>query len=259
MRSLIKKIGEYNFYDSSNDYSRLLKTFQNGAFIISAFRQAFGRNGEPETFNLIKNQLDEFGIVYTDSDINDYMNNTNSARFMNYYNKCATNNLENELRSLGFGFRVSLGGYQEKGQTQGSEEISFIVPYQKEKMTEEEFTKIAVKLCNKYYQDSVLVILSWMENAVWLNNNSDIVAIFNKKPRISGETDFYTETKKTNSPRFSFDGEEFYDSKMLADKASKNHLGVYSAYSTRMRNRFTTDGWNNTNNAYKITLIKKED
>lgn len=76
-------------------------------------------------------------------------------------NKEKTEELAKDIRSYNLGFVRILGGYIENKGTDDEREVteeSFFVAKNKD-MSDEEFFKIAIKLCKKYGQDSVLVSL----------------------------------------------------------------------------------------------------
>lgn len=76
-------------------------------------------------------------------------------------NKKKTDELAKDIREAGLGFIRILGGYIENKGTEDEKEVteeSFFVPKNK-KMSDEEFFDIAIKLCKKYNQDSVLISL----------------------------------------------------------------------------------------------------
>lgn len=76
-------------------------------------------------------------------------------------NKKKTDELQNDLRSMKYGYIRILGGYIEnKGKDDEKEvtEESFFVPKPKD-VSDEDFFNDAIKLCKKYGQDSVLISL----------------------------------------------------------------------------------------------------
>jgi hypothetical protein len=76
-------------------------------------------------------------------------------------NKKKTDELAKDIRSYGLGYIRILGGYIENKGTEDEKEVteeSFFVPKNKD-MDDEEFFDIAIKLCKKYNQDSVLISL----------------------------------------------------------------------------------------------------
>lgn len=63
--------------------------------------------------------------------------------------------LRQDIRNLGYGYVVLVGGYNEEGVD--VVESSFLVPYVPSKGSFEDFVRIFHKLANKYDQDSILV------------------------------------------------------------------------------------------------------
>lgn len=105
---------------NESNFGRILQHINNGCFMISACR---GDNTEAE-------------------------------------NKKRTDNLANDLRSYNLGYIRVLGGYVEddkKGNVRDVVEESFFVPQPNGTVSDDEFFNIAIKLCKKYGQDSVLV------------------------------------------------------------------------------------------------------
>ncbi len=222
--------GGFKFYktnDSSNDYNRVLETLNKGCIIVSACRSRFGRGGDESSVSKeeIKKQLDEFNCRYTDEDIDNYIKARDNGEvgtlpLNRVYSSCATRKLKEELDKLNFGYRPVWGLYQETGVISGDKETSFLIPFIPEKISEEDFTKLAVELCDKYYQDAVLLTLPWMENTVYVTKDYDIDMILKQKPRIANEEDMYlSQTKRTNSKPFTFDFED--TAKIISDTIIK--------------------------------------
>lgn len=116
--AVIDKINAHYPITESN-WSRLNKHINNGCFMISACR---GNKSEKE-------------------------------------NKVNTESLAKDLRFEGLGFIRVLGGYVETTSNGGKREVveeSFFVPQPKD-FPDEDFFNIAIKLCKKYEQDSVLI------------------------------------------------------------------------------------------------------
>lgn len=116
----INKLNMFTNITESN-WSRLSKHIGNGCFLISACR---GNKSNKE-------------------------------------NKVNTESLAKDLRFEGLGYVRVLGGYVERtpnGEEREVVEESFFVPKPKD-VTDEKFFEIAIKLCKKYEQDSVLVSL----------------------------------------------------------------------------------------------------
>lgn len=156
--------------DSGNDLNRIMQNFKNGAFIISASR-------------------------------NEYSADENIER---------TKNLENFLKSNKIGYRPCVGGYIEtldNGEKVDVQEISFQIPYDSNKYTKSEFLDLALDLCDKYDQESVLIAIEGINNGnpVWLDKNSNIVGKFKKDIKLASEEDYYTKSTKHNTPSFKFE------------------------------------------------------
>lgn len=115
----IKKIVSRQFNESN--WSRVLQHINDGCMMISACR---GENTEEE-------------------------------------NAKKTDELAKDIRAKGLGYIRILGGYIENKGTDEETEVteeSFFVPKNKD-MEDEEFFNIAIDLCKKYNQDSVLISL----------------------------------------------------------------------------------------------------
>lgn len=194
--------------DGGNDMSRLITTFNNGAMVISASR-------------------------------NEYSQEENIKR---------TLALKQDLIDLHLGFRPSAGGFIENANTENEvavEELSFIVPYNKNQMSEEEFFNIAVQLCDKYGQDSVLIKLPNINDGkpFWVDKDKNNVQNFNRNFRLSTKEDFYTRPLKHHTPGFTYDfeKEEIEDSDFLARYYSRNHLLVDGK--SLKRKEYDKEGW----------------
>jgi hypothetical protein len=88
-------------------------------------------------------------------------------------NKKATEELAKDLRADGLGFIRVLGGFIEnKGQPDETEvtEESFFVPMPKN-YNREDFFNVAIKLCRKYNQDSVLISMPGFVDFGYYNKN----------------------------------------------------------------------------------------
>lgn len=239
---------DYEFYDnsnvedSSNDYNRILKAIDNGAFIISACRSAF----EEDKINAIKNQLDHFNVPYTQEELNK-LEETNCDRnsgiykhLLARYNSKNTKDLENDLRAMGYGFRASYGGYQETINSFVSKEQSFFVPYIESKSVEE-FENDLAKLIDKYIQDSGLIVHPKLNTGkpYYMKSNKSIDFAFGKKyPEFTKpEDEYFTETKKSNSKPFTFKdsvltkeeiARELANTKMLITRPSSHLRSIYN-------------------------------
>lgn len=159
--------------DSGNDMSRILTMFKRGGAIVSAMRK------------------------------DKYSDDENIER-------CEM--LEKELRQKGFGYRPSVGGYV---QQQGSpdelavEELSFIVPYRPEQMSEKEFFDTMVDLCKEWEQESVLICLPSFNDgkACYINSNGEVDMSFDKIGLPKNPT-YYTKPIKHNTPKFELQTED---------------------------------------------------
>lgn len=242
----------YEFYDksdvedSSNDYNRILNAIDKGAFIISGCRSGFQEN----TVEGIKAQLDYMGVKYTEEELNklDKVNcDRNSGIYrhlLERYNSKATYELEKDLRSMGYGFRASYGGYQEDISTTPSKENSFFVPYI-EKKSVQEFENDLAKLIAKYIQDSGLIVHPDLNNGkpYYMKADKSVDFGFGKKyPEFKKPDDqYFTETKKSNSKPFTFKDSEL-TVEQIAKDLSNTKLLITKANS-RLRKYYDKDGW----------------
>lgn len=242
----------YEFYDksgvedSSNDYNRILTAIDKGAFIISGCRSAFQVN----TVEGIKAQLDYMGVKYSEDELNklDKVNcDKNSGIYrhlLERYNSKATYELEKDLRSMGYGFRASYGGYQENISTEPSKEHSFFVPCIESK-TVKEFENDLAKLVTKYIQDSGLIVHPELNNGKPYYMKADKTIDFGfgqKYPKFkTPEDQYFTETKKTNSKPFTFKDSEL-TTEQIARDLSNTKLLITKANS-RLRPLYDKDGW----------------
>lgn len=160
----------YRVFDAKNKiYSVANRYMDNGMFVISAFR-----NERSDEENL-----------------------------MNHEKLCQ------EIRDNDLGFVSALGGYVENKKNEGEvqvEELSIIVPYRKEVISEEDFVKLAVDLCKEFNQETVLVCVPWMFDGkpTYLTSNFDVDMQFKKEFSTTKEGEhYYTKIKnraKTNTP-----------------------------------------------------------
>ena len=197
--------------DGGNDLSRLITTFKNGAMVISACRDEFDKKEN------LKRTLE----------------------------------LKSDLKAKNLGFRPSAGGFIENIGTENEiavEELSFIVPYNKNQMSEQEFFDIAVELCNKYGQESVLIMLPSLNNAkpFWVDKSGNNVQNFEKDFRLAKKTDYYTRPLKHHTPGFTYEFEKIDDSveseyNLLANFYGTNHLLVGN--NSLKRKEYDKDGW----------------
>lgn len=237
----IYNFGEYNFVenttlnDSSSDMSRLLNTFEKGFMIISACRSSFDIDKSlPNYEELVKQELDKYNIDYNKY-LEKYSFEEIKPTLLREWNLAKTKQLENDLASYGFGFRASMGGFIENGKEQ-ADEMPFVVPYEYEDYDELEFVNIALKLCKKYNQDSVLVMIPSLEQPFWLNQNADIDAIFKKKPKLNTNNDYYTKTNKTNSKPFTFEMIDSVKKRVMLVNSNDHKLRkVYDRYGWRKK------------------------
>lgn len=165
---------EYRFRVKDNNnklYSVANRYMDNGMFIISAFRDETERTPEE---NLKMHEK-----------------------------------LCQEIRDNDLGFVSTLGGFIENKGTPDEanvDEISLIVPYRKDVISEEDFVKLAVDLCREFNQDSVLVCVPWMFDGkpTYLTKSFDVDGQFKKEFSLTNEEDiYYTKIKrraKGNNP-----------------------------------------------------------
>lgn len=86
-----------------------------------------------------------------------------------------TDQLAKDIRESNLGYIRILGGYIENKGTDNEKEVteeSFFVPKNKN-MSDEDFFDIAIKLCKKYNQDSVLVSLPKYTDFGYYDKNGD--------------------------------------------------------------------------------------
>lgn len=139
-----------------------------------------------------------------------------------------TKMLEQDLRKLGLGYRPSVGGYKEEKEYE-VEELSFLVPYMEDKYTEEEFYDIAVELCKKYGQDSVMLKLPGFNNGnpTFVDKYGEIDTTLKKNLKINSDEPYYTRLIKHNTPRFTIGSDE--PSTIKLDAIAK-YYGRYTYY-----------------------------
>lgn len=90
-------------------------------------------------------------------------------------NKARTEQLADDLREYGLGYVRVLGGYIENKGTEDEMDVteeSFFVPMPKD-YTEEEFFDVAIELCKKYNQDSVLISMPGYVDFGYYDKNGD--------------------------------------------------------------------------------------
>lgn len=166
----------YMINDGSSEFSRLMTYYKNGFAIISASR------------------------------------NENSES----YNKKYTEELEKYVAGIGLGYRKMLGGFPEEkkdGSTVQVEEISIAFPYDKNRMSEQDFFNIAINLCDKFEQESVLICLPTLTNGypTYFDRSGNKVMEF-KNVRLSVPSDqFYSKPNK--APKFTFDSIDYLNQK----------------------------------------------
>lgn len=142
--------------------------------------------------------------------------------------------LEKDIRSAGLGFISTLGGYPEEGDVGTVEELSYVVPYMPNVMSEEEFAKLAVKLCEKYGQETVLVALPSIQEGrpVYLDKDSNIDMMFRKGISEKKEDDpYYTKFRKKSGKAFTFRESEKTKTEIIDSlpKVIRVPSSVYSA------------------------------
>lgn len=128
-------VGSKYYYFNDSTMPRILQHAKNGMFVISAMRGGFP----------IGKSVEEF----TPAEKGKYAADIKKTR-----------DLEADIRAAGLGYISSLGGFIEKTDADeiiDANEFSFIVPYNKAKMTRKEFVELAVSLAKKYNQESVLI------------------------------------------------------------------------------------------------------
>lgn len=199
-------LGNYSFVkDSGNDLGRIITNFKNGGMIISAMRSEY--------------TLEE--------------------------NLKRTEDLKQTLKSLNLGFRPSIGGFIENLEKNeiSVEELSFIVPYNRNQMTEEKFYNIALSLCAKYGQDSVLVKLPSMfeGKAKAVNKYGEVDMNFGEKFKLAKNEEYYTKPIKHNTPAFTFPVEDGIKDEDIASYYGKwNYIRDMHSAEGRKYDKF---GW----------------
>lgn len=171
--------------DGSSEFSRLMTYYKNGFAIISASRH---ENSE-------------------------------------LYNKKYTEELEKYVAGIGLGYRKMLGGYPEEkqdGDTIQVEEISIAFPYDKNRMSEQDFFNIAINLCDKFEQDSVLICLPTLTDGypTYFDRNGNKVMEF-KSVRLSVPADEYY-SKPNKAPKFTFDSIDYLNKKYFGKQMPSN-------------------------------------
>ena len=108
-----------------------------------------------------------------------------------------TKELEKDIRNEGLGFISSLGGYVEDKDIP-VEELSFIVPYKEDYGDYKKFVELALRLCDKYNQEDVLVQIPTLNEgkAVYLDRNANVDMVFTKWGIKQEEEPYYTRLKK---------------------------------------------------------------
>lgn len=162
----------FKFLKDSNKASRLLSYLATGGAIISACR---GENEKIPGKNL-----------------------------------ALTKQLESDLSNLHYGFRPSIGGFEEEyddGSRADKTELSFIVPKPKD-IDEIDFLNNLLDLARKYKQESILVVLPSINNGnpAYLSTNKEIDMDFDavKFQKSIEEEPYYTKLKKGPTPAFVF-------------------------------------------------------
>jgi hypothetical protein len=159
-------------YKKESSLNKIRQHSENGFFVISAFR-----NENTEKINL---------------DL--------------------TNNLKQDLKQLSLGFISLIGGFPETTETGNiipAKEISLFIPYKnKIQLSEDEFRNIAVDLCIKYNQESVL----------YCDPNTKIIGFLDQSGNIEGNLgkfslyklgDYWSELKggnKNQRKKYVFEG-----------------------------------------------------
>ena len=108
-----------------------------------------------------------------------------------------TKELEKDIRAEGLGFISSLGGYVEDKEIP-VEELSFIVPYKEEYGDYKKFVDLALRLCDKYNQEDVLVQVPTLNGgkAVYLDRGANVDMVFESFGLKQPNEPYYTRLKK---------------------------------------------------------------
>lgn len=195
-------------YDSSP--GRFLQHGQNGMFIISAMTRPIPINKKFEDFTPAEKEAFQVGVQQTKA-------------------------LQNDIRKEGLGYISALGGYPYHDESLGTEgydanEFSLIVPRNPKLFDEEEFVDLALELCKKYNQESVLISgISFIDNgqARYVKPGEESKYLIDPDFKFENthvykefdpeERPYYTRLKKGGKETFVFDEE------------SKKHLKKYFA------------------------------
>ena len=122
-------------------------------------------------------------------------------------NKKAAKELQQDIRAKNLGYVSTLGGYEEEDKTTGLPvkvtELSFIVPYNPNVISQEDFFEFAVDMCKKYNQDSVLIQVPWYNDGkpTYINKNggdADFQVSPDKHLADPDKDTYYTQIKGTN-------------------------------------------------------------
>lgn len=135
--------------------------------------------GENDDFAFVKMTDSNLARFYTHTQNGYFIISASRNNYTDEENIERTKKLEQNIRNAGLGFISTLGGYVEDKNIP-VEELSFLVPYRKEYGTQKEFLQLALDLCKKYEQESVLIQLPDFNNgkAVYVNGNADVDMVF---------------------------------------------------------------------------------
>lgn len=212
MRCKIEK--DNGFYTGNGKFrlgdvsmSRILEHSRNGMFTISAMK----------------------GGIPTGKKYNEF---TPEEKTRYIENLKRSENLARDLRAADLGFISSVGGYRET-EDDGSEvditEFSFIVPYNRSKMSRKEFVQIGLDLAKKYDQNTIAVAgipeiangqVKFLQSDTLLDDiwGTDIKSDFSKavypKELNIGERPYYTNPNALGERNFVFDSasKRYFDS-----------------------------------------------
>lgn len=125
------------------------------------YNDSEGRTWKYRIATNLGEELKRFYIKNADTYVNNSCFMISACRGENgeELNKIKTDKLAKDIRSYNLGYIRVLGGYAEDTGTDNEVEVTgelFFVP-QPENISDEEFFNIAIELCRKYKQDSVLI------------------------------------------------------------------------------------------------------
>ena len=108
--------------------------------------------------------------------------------------------LQKDIRAKNLGYVSTLGGFEEEDKDTGLPvkvtELSFIVPYNPNVISQEDFFEFAVDMCKKYNQDSVL--FKYCNGTVGCFDKNGKFDIISSNFKVNKLSEYMTEVKKRN-------------------------------------------------------------